>query len=286
MYARSAGLLKASMSGAPLIVISDIDRTLTRYDQQDEYNINFLDGVIETIKSLKAVDTLFVASSARSLAEIKDAFAECPCDAIIANDGYVIAIGDKYEPIYYGDTIPDYSEFIPKVSGFIEGMEGVRIKNMEAYCTLFVDLNHPMRNVCEEFFKAEVEAVSTKSGGIDIEFQTWASTISLGPRDKRGKAGAVEFLLPKLLDKFGFENTDKLVYPVIVCAGDGHNDVEALQWVKDRGGFSFFVRDGVARGCPTFATAELLNAAEWVMVLQMLERDRKWFLDKMKNEVP
>lgn len=259
LAARFAGLFTALRSGKRPICIFDQDGTMTVKTGANEANMQLHKNVLGTVVLFNCKGGVYIPSSARSLAEIREAYVSIPDLIVAANDGYVISFRGKPDVIYGAGVLPDYTKFKADLRAFTASMNGVEMKDMGVYCGLFIDKGHPDRAKCERFFQTNVESVSLISKNLPMECRLHPMGITMEPAENRGKDGVIKFLMP-------FFDGDN----ILIVAGDADNDVAALQYAKDNGGFAIKVHQGVLLGVPDYATHEVAGPEECVELMSMM----------------
>ncbi len=247
-------------AGGKPVCFFDQDGTVTMKSGADESAMTLHPDIIPAVREIVAKGGVYVPSSARALEELKQSYAAIPDLSFAANDGFVIASPGTPDLIYGDGLLPDYSVFQSDLDAYIADMTDVTMKQMGAYFGLFVDGDHPRRLDCEMFFSERLSDVAGRSGGLPMTFNMHPMGITMEPRDNRGKAGAIEVMLPAV----------KARNPILIAAGDGKNDIRALQMVKQRGGHALKVHNGCLFGIPSYATGELADAEDCVGLLKAI----------------
>lgn len=250
-------LLSQVRNGGTPVCFFDQDGTLTVKSGTDESAMTLHPGVIPAVKRIVAKGGVFVPSSARSMSELKQAYTEVQGLSFAANDGFLISMPGKPDIVFGESQLPDFSGFQAGLEAFTVGMDNVTVKDMGAYFGLFIDQEHPSRFACERFFAESVGKVSDASDGLLMRYAVHPMGLTMEPSFNRGKAGVIETMLPML----GVEN------PVLIVAGDAANDIPALRFAKDSGGFAIKVHKGGLHGVPAYANGQVADVNECVKLL-------------------
>jgi hypothetical protein len=257
---RFPSLFAQIKAGGKPVCFFDQDGTVTIKSGINEAGMTLHPDVIPVVRQIISKGGVYVPSSARSLNELRDCYAEIPNLPFAANDGFVISKPGAYDLIYGDGRLPDYSEFKLNLGNFIADMNDVTMKDMGAYFGLFVDIDHPFRDRCEAFFAEEIFAVSVLSEGLPMVVNAHPMGITMEPKFNRGKAGVIDVTLPL----FSIEN------PILIVAGDAKNDIPALMLAKDSGGHAIKVHKGSLLGIPDYATDEVSDATDCVGLLKAI----------------
>ena len=247
-------------AGGKPVCFFDQDGTVTVKSGANESSMTLHPDVIPSVKQIIAKGGIYMPFSARSLDELKACYVEIPELAFAANDGFVISAPGMPDLIHGDGMLPDYSVLQSNLESFIADMDDVTMKKMGAYFGLFVDFEHPRRSDCETFFAHAVSDVSARSNNLPMTFNMHPMGITMEPENNLGKAGVIDFLFPA----FNVES------PILVAAGDGRNDIQALRLVKERNGHAIKVHNGDVLGVPYYATDEVVDAADCVGLLKAI----------------
>ncbi|CAM9912329.1 unnamed protein product [Scytosiphon promiscuus] len=203
---------------------------------------------------------VYVPSSARSIEELEGVYdVEKYRIAKSGNDGWHIRGPDRAD-VFFNEQKPDYSVLRKEVAEFIEGMKDVEMNEMEAYFQLLVDDTNPLRDECESFFCGKGGEVEARSGGLSMVVKNQSDCLSMEPKDNRGKADAINVLLPMIDAEDAY----------VIVAGDGANDVDALDKAKREGHMAVWINKGGKTGVPDHATHAVNSVDEFMAVVERI----------------
>lgn len=263
MQADFAAAFDAATTGNKQMVwIFDQDRTVSVRDGPHNYQKDLvLHGeFLRILDIFIGKGGLYVPSSARSIAELEGAYdLEKYRIAKAGNDGWHIRGSDGAD-VFFGEKKPDYSVLRREVAEFVEGKEGVEFNHMEGYFQLLVDDTNPSRAECEAFFGGKGREVQALSGGLPMVVKNQSDCLSMEPRENRGKAGAIDVLLPMIGAKDEY----------LIVAGDGANDIGALAKAKREGHMAIWINKDGNTGVPEHATHAVNSVDELMVVLECL----------------
>jgi Trehalose-phosphatase len=254
---RFPNIFNAIDMNIPVVIFCDIDGTIS--DNTEHICLHPL--VLPAVKKITAHGGIFVPSSGRDLRQVVEAFKELPDLYMSGNDGMEMRLA-PHVTISYSDKRPNFEAFKKALDVFIRDMPDVRVNDMGYYWTLLISDKHPQRLSCEHFFKSWEGKVTADSDGLEMLSYRQPNTITMEPRNNRGKEGVIEYMLPIIVP----EDAQSFV----IAIGDARNDLGALELAQDLEGEAIFVQRGTFGMIPQEATSQLKNVDDCAYLLNFI----------------